>query len=99
SGGAEDGDSRARPNNRTGALLPAARLSWLRRTGRVGWSDGARAGRRQEMADEGADARGDRDLPVVAGTARHPGRDLHLLPARRLLGRVGRWMVVHLAEF
>ena len=50
------------------------------------------------MALEGAVARGNRDLPIAARTTRHSGRDLRLLPARRVLGRVGRGLVLHPAE-
>ena len=53
---------------------------------------------RARLADQGADARGDRHLPISAGTARDPGRDLHLLSARRLLGRVGGRLGLHPAE-
>ena len=38
------------------------------------------------------------DLPVAAGAARHSGRHLYLLPARRLLGRVGGRLGLHPAE-
>ena len=94
----DDNDNRTRPDRRAGALFPAARLSRLRRAGGAGRPDGARAGRRQEVAHQGADARGHRRLPVAAGTARDPGRHLHRLSARRLLGRMGRRLGVHPAE-
>src|SRR5262245_48766896 len=51
------------------------------------------------MADQGADARSDRDLPILAGTARHPGRHLCLIPAYRILGRMGRRLGLYLPEF
>src|SRR5215471_16594733 len=51
------------------------------------------------MADQGADARGDRSLPVLAGTARHPGRHLCLIPAYRILGCVGGRLGLYLPEF
>src|SRR5215471_21550746 len=54
-------------------LLPPTRSSRLWRPRRPRRADGARARRRQEMADEGRDARGHRGLPVLARTARHPG--------------------------
>src|SRR5262245_16516469 len=51
------------------------------------------------MADQGADARSDRDLPILAGTARHPGWHLCLIPAYRILGRMGRRLGLYLPEF
>ncbi len=47
----------------------------------------------QEVAHQGADARSHRHLPVASGAARDSGRHLRVLPARRLLGRVGRRLV------
>ena len=91
-------DNSTRANRRTGTLLSAAGIPGFWRSGRAGRPDGARTGRRAQMADQGADARGHRDLPVPAGAARDPGRDLHFLSARRLLGRLGRRLGLHPAE-
>src|SRR6185437_8392878 len=88
----------ARPNRGGRALLSPAWPLGLWRPGRAGRPDGTRSGGRARLADERRDARGDCDLPVAAGTARDPGRDLHLLPARRFLGRVGRGLDLHPAE-
>src|SRR6516164_1756961 len=51
------------------------------------------------MADQRTDARGDRNLPILAGTARHPGRHLCLIPAYRILGCMGRRLGLYLPEF
>src|SRR5262245_2672291 len=51
------------------------------------------------MVDQRADARSDRDLPILAGTARHPGRHLCLIPADRILGCMGRRLGLYLPEF
>src|ERR1700730_2146375 len=86
-----------RPHRRGGALFPAAGAPWVRRSRRAGRPNGARV--RPKMADQGPDAGGHCGLSVAPGTTRHPGRHLHLLPARRLLGRVGWWLGLHLSQF
>ena len=52
----------------------------------------------RELVDERkwlTNARGDCDLSVAARAARHPGRDLHFLPARRLWGAwAGGWAFI-----
>src|SRR5580704_16273972 len=50
------------------------------------------------MAHKGADARGHRHLPIAAGAARDPGRHLHFLFARRLLGGLGWRLDLHPTE-
>ena len=50
------------------------------------------------MAQPRRDARRNCGMPIAAGTARDPGRNFRLLSARRLLGRVGGRLGVHLAE-
>ena len=72
------------------ALFPSPRAPRLRRAGRAGRPDGARARRRARLAHQGADARGHRHLPVAARAARDPGRHLHRLSARRVSGAPGR---------
>ena len=52
---------------------------------------GERGWRRRQM-------RGRRDMPIAAGAARDSGWRLHLVPTRRLLGRVGRRLGLHSAE-
>src|SRR5215472_5265038 len=51
------------------------------------------------MADQRADARSDRNLPILARTARHPSRHLRLIPAYRILGCMGRRLGFYLPEF
>src|SRR5262245_21887741 len=87
-----------RPDHGPRAVLLATRLAWIRRTGRARRANGARDGHRAGLGDEGGDARGHRDLPVTARPARDPGRDLALVSAWRLLGRVGRRVGVHPSE-
>ena len=70
----------------------------FRRSGGAGRPDGARTRQRTQMAHQGANARGHRDLPVAAWTARDPGRHLRRLSARRVLGRLGRRLGFHPAE-
>ncbi len=48
--------------------------------------------------EQGADARSHRRLPIAARTARDPSRHLYQLPARWVLGRLGRRMGFHPAE-
>src|SRR5258706_13676830 len=62
--GAAHSDSRARP------LLPPPGPPGLRRSRRPRRPDGARDGRRAEVALEGGEARGHRGLSVAAGAAR-----------------------------
>src|SRR5262249_25530251 len=78
------GDTCPRPNPRGRCLFFASRPARVRRTGGACRSNGARACRRAKMADQGADARSDRSLPVLAGTACHPSRRLCLVPAYRI---------------
>src|SRR5215475_10994381 len=80
---------RPRSSSRSRALLPPTRSSRLWRSRRPRRADGTRAGRRQEVADEGRDARGHRGLSVLARTARHPGRHLDFLHTGRVLGSLG----------
>src|SRR6266540_1156849 len=90
--GGDDGPGEAGAASRhSGArpILPASGTDRLRRSGRPRGSDGARARRGAEVADQGGDARGYRGLPVAAGPLGHPGRYLDLLHSRGLLGRVG----------
>src|SRR5262245_60488023 len=63
---------------------------------RARWLDGARAGRRQEVAGEGRDARGHRGLPVLTRTTRHPGRHLDFLHPGQVLGA---WAVAGRSSF
>src|ERR1700730_10255383 len=88
-----------RPHRRGGALFPPAGAARLRRSHRARRPNGARACWRTEMADQGPDAGGHCDMSIAPGTARHSGRHLHLLPAHRFLGRVGRWLGLHLSQF
>jgi hypothetical protein len=94
----DNGECRARKHERAGALFPTTGLSRLRRASRPGRPDGARARQRQEMAYQGADARDHRHLPIASRSARDPGRDIHRLSALRLLGGVGRRLVLDPAE-
>ena len=91
-------DDAARPHPRARQVLLAARPPRLRRPGRAGRADGARAGRRKEVAHEGGNARGHRRLPIITWPPRHPGRHLDLVHPRRLLGGLGRRLGVHPAE-
>src|SRR5262249_52559476 len=79
-----------RPDRGPRAVLPAARPPRLRRPGRARRADGARDGHRARLGHEAGDARGHRDLPIASRAAGDPGRDLALLSAWRLLGRLGR---------
>src|SRR5881628_1094594 len=80
-GTGEDNGTRADPRARP--LLLAPRCPWLRRSGRARGPDGARAGGRQEVAQQGGDARGHRRLPVAAGSSGDPGRHLDLVHSGR----------------
>src|SRR5207247_2417343 len=71
----------------------------FRRSRRPRGPDGARDGRRTEVADQGGDARGDRGLPVVARATRDPGRHLDLLHPWWLLGGRGRGWAFILPNF
>src|SRR5262249_48854888 len=92
-------DTCARPNPRGGCLFFASRPTWVRRSCGACRSNGARACGRAKMADQGTDARSDRNLPILAGTARHPSRHLCLIPAYRILGCLGRRLGLYLPEF
>ena len=94
-----DGLPQRRLDPRDRPLFPAARHARLRRAGRARRADGEGAGSGKALARRGRDARRHRRQPVVAGTAGDPGRDLHRLYARRLLGGVGRRLGLHPAEF
>src|SRR5215472_18863218 len=90
-GGKHDSENRtAGTDGRARALLLAPGPAGLWRAGGARRPDGARAGGREGLADQRADARGDRDLPVLAGAARNPGRHLGSLPPCRFLGSLGR---------
>src|SRR5207248_5026353 len=82
-------DTCARSNPRSRCLFFAPWLARVRQSGGARRSNGARACDRTKMADQGADARSDRGLPILAGTARRPSRHLCLIPAYRILGSVG----------
>src|SRR5439155_685268 len=67
-------DQAARADPRARPVLPSPRPPRVWRSRRARRSDGARNGRRKEMAHEGGDAGRDRRLPVPARPARDPGR-------------------------
>ncbi len=89
----------ARTDRRACAVLSGPGPAWVRRASGFGRSNGTRTRHRTGMAHQRTNARGDRDLPVAAGTARDPGRHLYLLFARRVLGCLGGRMGLHLPEF
>src|SRR2546425_4216090 len=100
-GGSRDGtgtDHPARADPRARPVLPAPRPPRVWRPRRARRADGARAGRRKEVAQQGRDARGNRCLPILAGSPCDPGRHLDLVHPWRLLGSVGWRVGVHPAE-
>ena len=91
--------SKARPAGGIVVLLSPPWFAGLWRPRRSCRPNGARSRRRARMADQGADARSHRHLPVAARSARHSGRDLRRLSARRFLGGLDRRLGIHPAEF
>src|SRR2546427_1593722 len=100
-GGPTDGtgtDDPTRADPRARPVLPAPRPPRVWRPNRARRADGARDGRRKEVAHQGRDAGRDRRLPIPARPPCDPGRHLDLVHPWRLLGSVGWRVGIHPAE-
>ena len=96
-GGGRRGAAPANPRNRR--LLPTPRHARLWRAGRAVRADGKGVGRREGLADQGRDAGRDCGLASPSRPRGDPGRHLHCISARRFLGRLGRRVGIHPAQF